>query len=211
MREFDLREIIIQAMLAHLSSARAIAIAGAGCTGKSTLAAELATRLRGDGVDATVVDLDGYFMPRAERARRGLSAYHPRVFDLARARDDVGRLLAGEAVPVSVYDKVTGVPRDGGTLRLGDCLIVEGALALSDPLRDIPAFRVFLDASLEILLENRCRRERALGFDDASILHKFQGLRADYEAHVQPQRRWAHLCVEVDHAYRFTKLEVPAI
>jgi len=146
-------------------------------------------------------------MPRAERARAGLSAYHPRAFDLARARHDIERLLGGHDVAIQAYDKVTGTSHDAGVLRLGDCLIIEGAMALREPLLGISPLRVFLDASLETLFENRRRREEALGFDQESIMRKFEGLRADYMRHVVPQSECAHLCIEVDERYRFTKLE----
>lgn len=207
MQDIDLRTLTLDRLIAQLSSSKGLAIAGAGCTGKSTLALELAARLRSTGVEATVLELDGYFMSREERARAGISAYHPDAFDLRQARHDIDLLLDGQGVAVRTYDKVTGTRRDAGVLKLADCLIIEGAMALREPVAGISSFRVFLDASLDTLFRNRQRRERALGFDDESIKRKFEGLKTDYATHVVPQCRSAHLCIEVDDQYRFTKLE----
>lgn len=207
MQAIDLRALITERLISALTSARGLAIAGAGCTGKSTFATELAERLRNAGVEATVFELDSYFMSRAERARAGLSAYHPQAFNLPDARRDLDRLIEGHDVPLRVYDKVTGTSRPAGTLRLGDCLIIEGAVALHDELAGIAPLSLFLDAPRETLFENRRRREAALGFDGAAIERKFEGLQADYAAHIAPQSARADLCIEVDQGYRFTRLE----
>ncbi|MFE0757511.1 uridine kinase [Inquilinus sp. NPDC058860] len=207
MQAIDLRAMILEKLIAHMSSAKRLAIAGAGCTGKSTFASELADRLRREGIDATVFELDSYFMPRAERARAGLSAYHPSAFGLAQARRDIDLLLEGHDVPIRTYDKVTGTSHDAGVLRLGDCLIIEGAMALHDTLLGTTPLCMFLDASRQTLFENRRRREEGLGFGYEEIVRKFIGLEADYAKHIAPQGRHAHLCVEIDEQYRFKKLE----
>lgn len=207
MRRADQRDKVLNALITLVSASKGLSIAGPGCAGKSTFAAELAGRLRGRGMDAAVLDLDCYLMPRAERARVGLSAYHPDAYDLAGARRDIERLRGGGEVSIRNYDKITGTTRDAGVLVLKDILIIEGALALHDKLRGLSPINLFLDASTETLFENRRRREASFGFRDEEIIQKFAGLQADYKEHVAPQGRYADLRVEVDHTYRFIRFE----
>jgi uridine kinase len=155
MQATDLRDMVLDKLVQCVAFSKGLSIAGPGCAGKSTFAAELAARLRGRRVEATVLDLDGYLMPRAERARAGLSAYHPDAYDLSQARRDIERLTGGGEVAVRTYDKVTGTTHDAGFLKLRDVLIVEGALALHDAMRGISPLSIFLDASTQTLFENR--------------------------------------------------------
>lgn len=148
-----------------------VGIAGAVAVGKSTLAADLAERVRARGFRVEVVGTDAFLFPNAELDRRGLGPQKgfPETFDLEALTAFVEAVQAGRApvdVPVyshEVYDRVTGASRTVGPC---DVLVVEGVNALQVPTADRLDLRVYLDAGEELI--ERWFRERFVALCEAA-------------------------------------------
>ena len=84
-----------------------VAIAGAPASGKSTLAAELARRLRAQRVATEVVPMDGFHLDNAVLDARGLRNRKgaPETFDALGFVHLIRRLQAGEEVVAPLFDR----------------------------------------------------------------------------------------------------------
>ena len=185
-----------------------ILIGGAGSLGKSTLAVRLAECIRTSGRSVSVLDLDCYLIPRELREAQEpiVSGYNPKGYQLTQAVGDIQRLLSGHAVWVSPYDKANSTKAAEVEIPAGDVLVVEGALALREPIRTFGTIGVFFDAPPDVLYENRRERELLLGFGPERIERKFAGLRTDYELYIREQIEHAHIVALVGADYGFTGL-----
>lgn len=189
-----------------LPTRRIVALAGAGCVGKSTLAEVLARHL-GQRLcyDCAPVDLDGYLIERSKREVPGriVSAYHPEAFELYRALGDLrGWLNTGRPFELLVYDKATSRRSAARVIRPADMLILEGVCAFYEPLRPLSEFKIFVLATKEIQYGNRWRRENGdLGRPTSEIQDRFERLHRDYERHVQPTIAFADVVLRVDDGY----------
>ena len=158
-----------------------IAIAGISCSGKTTLARHLARVLP----DAAMLPLDAYYrdlshLPPPDRAAVNFDA--PDALDYPLLLDHLECLSRGVGVDRPVYSFITHT-RKKTPLRQEPVshLLVEGLFALYWPaLRALYHLSVFVDASHDLCLERRLRR-------DAAERSRTPGsIRLQYEGHVQP-------------------------
>ena len=184
-------------------------IGGPGCAGKSTFALELASELMRAGASASVLDLDCYLMERARRENGAvvISGYNPAGYLLDEAATDIRSLLAGRSIWVSPYDKLTSKRARRVRVDPARTLIVEGSMALSDPIYAFGDLSLFLDASEDVLYANRARREFTFGMTREAIDRKFAGLRPDYFKFIAPQRTRGDIVAEIDGDYSFTRVD----
>ena len=192
---------------APLTTHRVVGIAGAGCVGKSTFADALADILRRDhSYDCASVDLDGYLIEKSQResSQPIISGYHPRAFEVDRAAEDIARWrTAGRPFHLWIYDKVTSLRLPGKPVEASDLLIIEGACAFYEPLRDLGDLKIFLWASKQLQYANRYHREKEeLKRPDAEIQEKFAHLYPDYERYILPTLSLADVVLEVEDGYR---------
>lgn len=120
-----------------------VALAGAPGAGKSTLAAELARRLRAQRTKAEIVPMDGFHLDngildvRSLRTRKGA----PETFDATGFLHLIARLRAGGEVIVPLFDRARDIAIAGAQVVPGDCRVVicEGNYLLfdEDPWRDL--------------------------------------------------------------------------
>ena len=148
--------------------AQAIMIAGPSSSGKTTSANRLCTQLRVLGKTPLLFSLDDYYKDRSlvEPEPDGTFDYeHIKMIDVDRFKEDLTRLIRGEAVEPPAFDFSTGESRPSGrTIRLtaDTPLIIEGLHALNPELLtgDIPAnavFRLYVSALTTLNLDDHNR------------------------------------------------------
>jgi uridine kinase len=207
----DLRLVLCDALdgLARRDSRHVILIGGAGSLGKSTFAKYLRHSIAdATGLATSVLDLDCYLAPRAVREAKNpiVTGYDPAGYDLQQAATDIDSLLHGTPIIVSPYEKVTSRKGPAVSIEPAPIVIVEGVMALFNPILPFGTVRLFFDASHEVLYRNRRAREEGLGFDLQRIERKFIGLMEDYALHVVPQKAAAQIVVDIGLEYQFLSI-----
>lgn len=147
---------------------RAIMVAGPSSSGKTTSANRLYTHLRVLGKTPVMISLDDYYIDRHlvpvdENGEQDLE--HVEALDIARFRDDLELLVAGEQVELPVFEFKTGRRREQGrVLQAGpdEPLIIEGIHGLN-PILLSPAipmdsiYRVYVSALTTLNLDDHNR------------------------------------------------------
>lgn len=187
--------------VAGMKRAYFIGIAGGSCSGKTTLARELARRLGEPHV--ACIAIDSYY--------RGLPDGRPETVEKHNF-DDPGALehellvahlealAGGMAVEVPVYDFVTHT-RTARTERVGlvPFVIVEGLFPLYwEAVRAMMNTKVFVDAGHDVCLLRRLRRDaRERGRPREEVERRYNEMaRPMYERYVLPSRRHADVVVD---------------
>lgn len=136
-----------------------IGVAGASCSGKTTLADSLASLL-----DANLLKIDDYYWPLdhlSYDARCGLNFDHPDRIDHHRLVQDVRDLVAGKTIEAPRYD-FTRHTRFEETHRFPPkpILVIEGLFTFCyADLVDLCDVRIFVEASDAVCLERRLQRD----------------------------------------------------
>jgi uridine kinase len=175
----------------------AIAVAGASCSGKTTLAQRLSERL-----DATLVRIDDYYRPfdhMTYEERCEVNFDHPDSIDSPLLIEHVRALLAGQPVDAPRYD-FTRHARFPTSERVEprSVVIVEGLFALCYPeLTDVCDVRAFVDAPEQVCLDRRVYRDvHERGRTPGEVIGRFHGHVAPmYRQHVLPRRAQATVVV----------------
>jgi uridine kinase len=149
---------------------RAVALTGMSCSGKTTLAAEVAAVVDGAGRPVVRAAYDDFHHPRERRHRLGrLSAegYLDDAFDHEALRRLVlDPVAAGRpsVVPQS-YDLATDLPATADPVAVGpgSVVLVEGSFLLVPQLADCWDLSVFVVADPERVLERAVVRDADLG------------------------------------------------
>ena len=143
-------------MLQACSQTRLVLVGGPARAGKSTVARRLAELLEAAGSEATVVSMDGWLRPVAQRPE-GTGALQR--YDITALLNWLQPLLQGNRrhwLQVPVYDRKARSTRPGPlrTIAPDAVLIVEGVPALMVPtLRDAAAVRLHIDVNDDSRLE----------------------------------------------------------
>lgn len=129
---------------------RVLAIAGPVAVGKSTIATELAGRVRAGGASVEVVTTDGFLWPNAVLESQGLldRKGRPETYDLDRLDALVAAARAGEpslSAPVYSHQRYD-VLDEPDIFARPDVLVVEGVVALQRRFGDLG---VYVDAAVE--------------------------------------------------------------
>ncbi|MEE2826739.1 MAG: uridine kinase [Planctomycetota bacterium] len=181
-----------------------VGIAGASGSGKSSLAANLVSRLAGqlDGPEVVVLSEDAYYRSRTDltfQQRSEVNYDHPDVFEHSLLLQHLRELRAGKPVDVPQYDYATHL-RKTEVMRVVPprLLVVEGILIFHDPaLRSEFNLSLFVDVPLETCLERRLVRDTGeRGRTRESVLEQFEAtVRPMYFEFVEPTRKWADMIV----------------
>ena len=152
-----------------------VAIDGSAAAGKTMLADELATSLRGRGRDVIRASIEGFLRPRIERYRRGpesAQGCYEDSFDYDRLRVELLRPL-GESgsrlYRTEIYDRRTDLLVDSEQMEASAdaILLFDGVFLLRPELVDAWDFRVFISvASEEIIRRARIRDAEVYGSPD---------------------------------------------
>ena len=175
-----------------------VGIAGCSCSGKTTLARELANPL-----EATLFPLDLFYrdlsqFPLDQREKRNFD--HPDSLESELFIAEVRDLAEGLPIQRPVYDFSTH-SRVAGAF---DCIVpagvvlVEGILALHYPeLREQYGFSVYVDAPHDLCLTRRIHRDtRERGRTEASVREQFEATaRPMADLYVVPSRQHASFTV----------------
>lgn len=185
-----------------------IAITGASCSGKTSLARAVAARLPGS--DTIIVTLDSYYRDLSHLAFGARAAHnfdHPDSLNLDLFERDLGLLATGRDAVIPVYDYVNHTrmpreewraiePRAAGAERH---IIVEGLHVLyRERVVALYDLSVFIDIDLDTCLRRRIERDvRERGRTAAAVTAQFtRTVRPMYEEFVLPHRRLADLTVD---------------
>ncbi|WP_299561832.1 nucleoside/nucleotide kinase family protein [uncultured Sulfitobacter sp.] len=155
---------------------RLVALAGPPASGKSTLAASLATDLTSAGTATVVVPMDGFHLHNRVLRDRHLMDRKgaPQTFDVQGLGALVRRLNAEDEVFFPVFDRARDIAIAGGGMVGPDCetVVIEGNYLLFDApgWRTLQAywdFSVRLDVPLDALKERLVARWLAHGLPAA--------------------------------------------
>jgi uridine kinase len=176
-----------------------VGISGGSASGKSTLAAALASRLAAFG--PAVLNQDAYFhdwsaLPPAEREAR-MTANHPDAVRWQELVEHVRRLREGEPVQLPVLG-TRAAARGDPPSALGPTalVIVEGHLIFGEPaLRALLDLKLFLDVPPDERVLRRMFREaieRGGNLERAIAWYRHDVL-PHYRLHTEPTRQFADL------------------
>ncbi len=176
-----------------------IGIAGASCSGKTTLADALADRLR---PDAAQIGLDSYYYDLSHLGETEIARYNldePAALEERLLIDNLERLSAGKPVEKPVYDHKTHTRRDAPELiAAARYVIIEGLLALYwEEARHLFHTKVFIEATHDICLERRFQRDRnKRGRTREEVEQRYRNTVGPmYDLHVLPTQRHADVIV----------------
>jgi fructose-1,6-bisphosphatase/inositol monophosphatase family enzyme/uridine kinase len=177
-----------------------IGIGGAGGgIGKSSLARELASLL--GETESTIVSLDDYLIPRAERDRLNIGAHNPAATDLAQAAADLAVLREGRPCEMPVYDHVRGCSDTTCTVTPGRFLIVEGVQALHPELRPQVDLTVFLDAAPAVRFQRVIRDMEEKGVSESYARSVHERYEEDCRRFLMPLRQTADAVISVEKSF----------
>ncbi|HSV31495.1 MAG TPA: hypothetical protein VLH40_05660 [Atribacteraceae bacterium] len=142
-----------------------VLIAGPSSSGKTTFARRLLIQLRANGWKPLTISLDDYFRERQELGEDNFAEYEkPEAIDLGLFKEQMQRLIAGEAVEVPHFNFVTGKREFSGkslTLSRDGVIVVEGLHALNPLLsKTIPPeqkVRIFVSAITQLNIDDHNR------------------------------------------------------
>lgn len=174
-----------------------IAIAGASCSGKTTLANAVASEL-----GATLLRIDDYYHPLSHltyEQRCETNFDEPAAIDHELLVEHTRQMLNGQAVQAPAYDFTCHNRRPTPHwIEAGPVVIVEGLFALAYPeLQSLCDLKVFVEAPQAVCLERRMQRDICeRGRDKEEVLHRFHDhVWPMYLRHVLPTKADATVTV----------------
>ena len=177
-----------------------IIIAGGTCSGKTTLANNLKTRLSSE-FSVSVIKQDDYFkdLHDVPKIRKGYLMDSPNAFHTREFQKDVSQLLSEGSTVIPRYDVDTNkrVSKDVPITR-AQVNIFEGLHTIS-LLDDFPyTLTIFMTTPLEICLERRVNRDTKLfGIAEERIRENFEDCIAPiYHSYIAPQIERAEIKLE---------------
>jgi uridine kinase len=172
------REQLVVQLAAHVlalpdDAARAMALTGMSCAGKTTLAAEVAVVVVGAGRPVVATSYDDFHHPKERRYRRGRTSaegYLDDAFDPAALRRLVLDPVAAGAPTVTTasYDLAADRPAhpDPVPVGPGSIVLVEGSFLLVPELAGCWDLSVLVVADPQSVLERAVVRDADLGTPD---------------------------------------------
>ena len=175
-----------------------IGIAGGSGSGKTTIAAAVASNLSG----VTIIQHDAYYRHRPQLAfaeRATVNYDHPDSLETELLIEHLILLGKGEAVEIPIYDFSAHLRAERTVLaEPARVVIVEGILVLADAdLRSHLDLKIFVDTDADLRLARRIQRdidERGRNLD--SVLSQyFSTVRPMHLEFVEPSKRYADLII----------------
>lgn len=175
-----------------------IGVAGDSGCGKSTFLRRLADLFGEEFM--TVICLDDYHsLDRYQRKETGITALDPRANNFDLMYEQIKALKAGETIDKPIYNHETGLIDPPEKVAPNKVIVVEGLHPLYDErMRELLDFSVYLDISDEVKIAWKIQRdmaERGHTYDD--VLAAINARRPDFEAHIDPQKRYADVVIQI--------------
>ncbi len=184
---------------------RTVALTGMGCTGKTTLAAELATVVSGAGRPVVVLAYDDFHHPSERRHRQGRTSaagYLDDSFDPDALRRLVLDPLAAGAAAVTPasYDLAADMPVEPAPVPVptDGVVVVEGSFLLVPELAGRWDLAVMVVADPARVLERGLVRDADLGSPEQVRELYLRRYLASEQLHQERDDPWAHADAVVD-------------
>ncbi|MBW8035807.1 MAG: hypothetical protein FVQ79_09305, partial [Planctomycetes bacterium] len=178
-----------------------IAIGGPGGSGKSTFAGKLAAELGGD---ASILRLDDYKTPRAERSNQNIFGAHPDANLMGLAAEHISLVRENKTFEKPVYDNVTGEVNSRETYRPRRFNILDGEISTYKKFRHDIDLSVFIDSDYKTQLATRTSRDivvRGYTWEKAIATFLQSNLR-EFTKYGAESKKWAdvHLYCREDYS-----------
>ena len=178
-----------------------IGIAGGSCSGKTTLARQVALRL-GEG-GAVLISIDSYYLGLVSAASAEIERYNfddPVALDHALLVLHLRELASGRPVDIPIYDFKTHTRTDRvERVEPVPYVVVEGLFPLYwEKVRDLMDTKVFIEVQHEVCLARRLQRDTVeRGRPREEVIRRYNEMACPmYEAYVLPSKRYADVIVD---------------
>ncbi|MFM7489324.1 MAG: uridine kinase [Actinomycetota bacterium] len=177
-----------------------IGVAGGTCSGKTTVAERLVDLVGTDQL--ALIRQDAYYIDRShqtfdDRARANYD--HPDAFDWELMNQHLLALLAGQTIPLPVYDYADhNRSKDVVMVAPAPIVVFEGILALYDAsLRELFDLSVFVDTDADVRLIRRLQRDvRDRGRTPERIMNQYMTtVRPSHIQFIEPSKRYADVII----------------
>ena len=177
-----------------------IGVAGGTCSGKTTVAERLVDLVGTERL--ALIRQDAYYIDRTHQAfdERARANYdHPDAFDWELMNQQLAALLAGQTIPLPVYDYADhNRSKDVVMVAPAPIVVFEGILALYDAsLRHLFDLSVFVDTDPDVRLIRRLQRDvRDRGRTPDSIMNQYMTtVRPSHIQFIEPSKRYADVII----------------
>jgi phosphoribulokinase len=148
----------------------------------------------------TVICLDDYHLnDRTGRKVSGLTALNPLENNFDLMYEQVKALKDGKTVSKPIYNHVNGTLDEPETIEPTPIIIFEGLHPMHDErVRDLLDFSLYLDISPDVKLNWKIQRDmEERGHSLESIMASIEARKPDFDAYIDPQKKFADMIVEV--------------
>jgi len=148
----------------------------------------------------TVICLDDYHAnDRNGRKVSGLTALDPVENDFDLMYEQIKALKNGETVDKPIYNHVNGTLDTPETIKSTPIIIFEGLHPMHDArVRELLDFSLYLDISPDVKLNWKIQRDmEERGHSLESIMASIEARKPDFDAYIDPQKKFADMVVEV--------------
>jgi phosphoribulokinase len=199
---------LIQSLSTPLNRPLLVAIGGPGGTGKSTLTKLLQKHL----TSSSIVHLDDYKTPRAERAALGIFGAHPQANKMNLIQEHLIQLRLGNRIEKPVYNAIDGTADHVESVSAEPIVLLDGEISTYAPFRSSIDLSVFIDAHWRTQLQTRLERdikvrnytpEKAIATFLESNLREFPKYGAD-------SQHWSHIRLWADEHYQLKLVALEA-
>jgi transaldolase len=183
-----------------------VGIGGDSGSGKSTLTSAFFEMFGAERITSICLD-DYHSLDRHQRSLVGLTALNPRANNFALMEEQVFALKGGKSIRKPVYDHRDGTIKGPEVVEPREVVIIQGLHPFLVPaIRHAFDLKVWLDPEPALRIEWKLQRDIAKrGYTREQVLAELEARRADVEAYIQPQRRYADLVVCFYGGNRSTK------
>ncbi len=189
-----------------------VLIGGGTCSGKTTLASNLADAI--PNCSPVLLRQDNYYLDLSSLSEDLIRRHNfdsPDSIDVDLFKSDLRTLLDGKPVPLHHYDYSSHTRKvEDGQVGPGEILIVEGIFALCFPeINELAHLKIFVDADPDTRLARRLRRDVAeRGFGVEEILEQyFDTVKPMHEKYIAPSMISADWSIDTTNDLDHARLE----